>query len=278
MINFDDATHTYSRGDVIIPSVSSILSAVLGDSYGAVPQHILDKACEKGTMVHKEVEDFELLGELGFSDEINQYIKLKAEQPFKVVDMEQIVYNDNVVEYAGRYDITTEDALMDIKTSYKLDHERTSWQLSLYNYAMGMKFNKFFAIWLRPEKAELVELEVKTKEQVEEFLLLYKNGETLSKAIIELDSKTEVMRLKENLKFIKELEERAEALKSAILKEMTDRNIKKYDDGELIITVTESTTRQEIDKKALKEKYPDIAKELTKEIPVKQSIRFKIKE
>ena len=281
-VTFNEDTHTYRYGDRIIPSVSSILNKVLGTSYGNVPEAILKKACEKGELVHKEVQDYEEKGEIGFTEEFSQYLELKKRHHFKPVEIEKMVYClEDVMQFAGRFDMATEDTLIDIKTTYKLDTVRTMWQLNLYNFCEKMKYKKLAVIWLRPDKAEYVELE--RKEAVEiacGFLDRYLSGQTLSQEVVELNclDLTSHESLTDCLRKIKLFEEQVDDIRAKILEEMKERGIKKYDDGVLSISYIDALEKHTIDTTALKEKYPDIAEELTKTTKQKESIKIKIKE
>jgi len=278
MIDFDESTHTYTIEGRKIPSVSEILNTVLGGNYDQVPEKILKQASEKGTLVHFEIELFEKDGVAGFTEEFLQYLNCKKENAIKVFDMEQVVYNDKIVEYAGRYDISTNDSLIDIKTTYKLDLDRVTWQQNLYNNALKKPKKRLFVLWLRPEKWEFIELQVKTKKQINDFLQKYANGDKIEKEIIKLDCLNPVTLpdLKNCLKQIKEFEQKADEFKKLILAEMMERNLKQYNDGELLISFVDAGERESLDTAKIKEKYPEIYQECKKVTKVKESIRIKI--
>ncbi len=62
-------------------------------------------------------------------------------------------------------------SLIDIKTTYNVDKEYLSWQLGLYNYALGEKAEKFYCIWLPKRKSgELIEIKIKSNKEIKEFL------------------------------------------------------------------------------------------------------------
>ena len=280
MIDFDEKSHTYTIDGIKIPSVSEILNTVLGGNYDQVPEHILKQASEKGTLVHFEIELFENDGVAGFTEEFLQYLKFKKATGIKIYDMEQIIYNKEFVEYAGRYDISTDESLIDIKTTYKLDIERVTWQQNLYNNGLPKPKEKLFVLWLRPDKWEFIELQVKTKKEINDFLQKYANGDKMEKEIIKLDCLTPVTLpdLKNCLKQIKEFEQKADEFKKLILKEMKERNLKQYNDGELVISFVDADERESLDTAKIKEKYPEIYQECKKVTKVKESIRIKISE
>ena len=281
MITFEEKTHTYRNDGVAIPSVSEILGAVLGSHYEDIPEIILEIAAKKGTLVHEEVQGYEALGLEGFTDELEQYKILKEKYNINVKKMEEIVFSENnIVPFAGRYDMLLKgNIIADIKTTYNLDIERTTWQLSLYAYALGLKSKKGFIVWLRPEKAEFKEVELYSKEEVEDLLLKFKNGETIKKEVVELKSLdlTASKQLKKYLEEIKKAEENIKVFKDALLEEMGSRGVKSFDNGEVVISYVEETERKTIDSKKLKEEYPEVAEKCEKVSKVKPSIRIKLK-
>lgn len=78
-------------------------------------------------------------------------------------------------------------------------------------------------------------------------------------------------------KAIKEMKEKEDELKAAILEEMQKKNIIKIDTEELIITKIAPTTRETLDTKLLKEELPDIYDSYVKISEVKASLRIKLR-
>lgn len=77
---------------------------------------------------------------------------------------------------------------------------------------------------------------------------------------------------------IKELKDKEDTLKQAILEEMEKANILKLDTPDLTITYVAPTTREALDSKSLRADMPEIYDEYVKISPVKSSIRIKVKE
>lgn len=175
---FVDETHTYYLNNKEIPSVSTILGETLfKDKYAGVSDEVLERAAEFGTNVHKAIElDMTFM----LSDEelevYKKWLFLKARRNIKPYEKEQKVHLDTL--YAGTYDMEAivdgQTALCDVKTTYELDLEYISWQLSLYELASRKKFDKLYAIWTPKRKgAELREVERKTQQELEFILTLY---------------------------------------------------------------------------------------------------------
>lgn len=178
MLEFIEETHTYLFNNKKIPSVSQILSkTIFKDKYKDVPEFILKNKASFGTNVHKAIEtDFWE----GLNDEelfcYKQYVKLSQSNNLKVIAHEQkVIYKD---WYAGTFDMTAylgqAESLGDIKTTYSLDKEYLSWQLSMYELASGKQFEKLFAIWLPKNRlGKLLEIDRKSKEEIEKVVRWY---------------------------------------------------------------------------------------------------------
>lgn len=75
----------------------------------------------------------------------------------------------------------------------------------------------------------------------------------------------------------KEVKEREDELKKAILAEMESKGVIKLDTDDLTISYIAPTDRETLDSKTLREELPDIYDAYIKISPVKSSIRIKVK-
>ena len=67
--------------------------------------------------------------------------------------------------------VNDEECLIDIKTTAELDKEYLSWQLSMYELAIGKKFKKLYCLWLpKGGLGKLIEIERIEKEEIEKIL------------------------------------------------------------------------------------------------------------
>ena len=57
-LEYDDETHTYIVDGIIVPSVTQILGRKFGHKYDDVSAETLNKAAERGTAIHKAIEEF----------------------------------------------------------------------------------------------------------------------------------------------------------------------------------------------------------------------------
>lgn len=174
-VKFYPNRHIYTINGVIVPSVTQIVRDVLKQDLSHIPRYILANAARFGTSVHEGIEAF-FNGDtwMPFDERearcVFNYIKLKQDHEWYLRNAEQIVAYKNI--FAGRYDqiVQKDDKLylLDIKTNYKLDIEYLSWQLSLYELALGEDLDGLLCAWLQKNgKAELVDVP-----RVERSLLL----------------------------------------------------------------------------------------------------------
>ena len=178
MIEFIKETHQYLVDGILTPSATTILKhTIFKDKYSNVPDFVLKKAAEFGTAIHEAIENSDWLS---LNDEqykvYLKYLKLvKSENIMPTVNELMVNYG---YQYAGTLDMIATvngmNCLVDIKTTYNLDIEYLSWQLSLYEFAYGKRFDKLYAIWLPKRKgAQLVEIDRKSEQEIIELIGVY---------------------------------------------------------------------------------------------------------
>src|SRR5690606_8659995 len=106
--------------------------------YDGVPEYIMQRAKERGSLIHKEIEEYVKYGINGFTDELQMFKKIKEaynfevlESEYTVTDFEKFATNIDLILYMNK---EKELALCDIKTTSELDKEYLSWQLSINAY------------------------------------------------------------------------------------------------------------------------------------------------
>lgn len=191
MLEFIKEEHLYLYEGVIIPSVSEILRFIFPNKYKDIPDYILQKASEHGTLVHdlcekldkgKKLEDLQEEYQFNYIVEssLKEHLRLKKKHNIKPKEMELMVCYKGL--YAGRFDLIAEVdgelSLIDRKTTYELDKDYISWQLSFYELAYDKKFDKFYVEWL-PKKGlgKLIEIKRIPKKQLIEKLEEYQEKE-----------------------------------------------------------------------------------------------------
>ena len=83
-IDYDDEFHTYRLNGKIIPSVTQLLD---DGEYKNVDEKILEYARKKGTLVHKEIQEYLEENKKGITNEFYEFMRLykKESKKFKPV-------------------------------------------------------------------------------------------------------------------------------------------------------------------------------------------------
>lgn len=171
-LEYDDDTHTYIVDGVIVPSVTQVLKVKFGGMYDSVAPEVLKRAGERGTAVHKAIEDYCTKGiDLG-NTEVRHFKFLQDYYGFEPIrnEIPIIVSKDNVAVCAGRLDliidINNDRAVADIKTTSTLNKEYLAYQLNLYRLGVLQCYpdlgdiTKLYGLHIREDKRKLVEIPI----------------------------------------------------------------------------------------------------------------------
>lgn len=283
---FDSKHHTYTLNGKQLSGITSLLDRQLfKDKYSGIPDEILTRAAERGTYIHQCCE---LVDEGFISDNLESinYLSLKEKYNLQLEESEYIVSDNehyaSCIDKVYRVNDNTFH-LGDIKTTYKLNKEYVQWQLSIYAYLFELqnpdaKVDSIFAIWLRGETSQLVELERIPKEKIVALFEADSNGLQYSKAdslpilfneiegmIIDIESQ------------LKSLTEQKKALTDGAMKAMVQAGLYSWKGERISITRKTATTRKSFDKDKFEKDYPNVYDNYIKESPVSESLLIKIK-
>lgn len=150
---FDD-THTYLYDGLMLPSVTQILGVKYRNDYASVPPAVLNNAAQRGTAVHKAIENYNNSGYDDGSEAVRNFKFLQKQYGFEVLDSELpiVIFKDDMPIACGRLDMTMlmdgETGIADIKTVSALNKDKIAYQLNLYriglmqSYGVDAKFLK----------------------------------------------------------------------------------------------------------------------------------------
>lgn len=166
-VEFLEESHTYIYEGVIIPSVSAIMSPMSDKKYATISKARLENAADRGTRVHKAVEDFEKLGEHTKDKEVQPYLLAyriaKKLHKFEVLDNEKRLTNGR---YAGTLDMIArldgKPVIIDLKATSVINYELLEVQLAAY-YEL-CRFNKIniyetYVLHLKPGSFKFLKIE-----------------------------------------------------------------------------------------------------------------------
>lgn len=146
-IEFLEEQHIYLVDGVIVPCVSNILAYKFND-YSGVNREVLQRASEKGTELHKAIEDFEQQGIKSDLREFKNYLFLKKQFKFENIANElPVLYEKGGrVLFVGTLDqIITIDGKLginDFKRVSAPNKNKIAYQLNLYKMAYEQSYGK----------------------------------------------------------------------------------------------------------------------------------------
>ena len=295
-IAFNPETHEYTNretGKKYLSVTQLLKKHGLFTDYSAVGQDVLDKAAARGSLIHEEVEAYIKTGEIGFTSELFDFIKLCKGNDLTPTKAEFIVYNDEygIAGTVDNFGYIGEDAdlvffIGDNKTTSKLNKEALAWQLSVYAYLsdLSLTIEKLYGFHLLSDnKSKLVEVKRISDEEIQALLDAEKNGEIYQppKAELQIANEDKLVKAQEAIEFYQMQLDHAKAdmeeLKGFLIKAMRDNGIKKYETDRLSITYVAPTTRATIDSTRLKKELPDIATQYSKVSEVKDTVRITLR-
>lgn len=273
--------HVYVLHGKFLNGITTLIKEQLfPNKYADVPQEILEKAAERGTNIHRLCES----ADEGFPSplqEVQDYVRLNAEYG-KPVECSEYIISD-LHNWASAIDKVyrvsdNEFVLADIKTTYQLDIEYVTWQLSIYAYLFEMqnpeaKVVGLKCIYLRDGKSKMVDCNRIPDEEVSKLLSCgvtgeqYPNPFTLPAEVAKAE-----LEISELIMQQKEITDKLEQFKSRMLELMDEKGVKSWEGTNLKITRKADSVRSTFDSTRFKKDHPDMAAEYTKQTTAKGGI------
>lgn len=296
MINFDEQTHTYTNenGKVLISVTQLLKLAGISPNYDFVNEEVLKAAADKGSLIHKEIEDYIKKGEIGFTKELHEFITYVKEQGIKVLASEKQVYNDRV---AGTIDLIFQYPngkviYADFKTTSTVHKQAVSYQLSIYKDLDKDSEHEIDAnyedadleVWhfLKDGSLEIHSVMEIAKPALDRLYESIATGKPLEKTeeekqfLKELYDAEKVIAYYENEK--KLAEENRNKVRDKIIEIMKEQGITKFENENISITYIAPTDAETFDSKRFKEENPNTYQEYVKITHKKESVRITLKE
>lgn len=285
---FNEQEHTYFLGEKQLKGITDMISRHLfPNKYANIPKRIMEQAAQKGSLIHKEIQNWIENGESGFTDELVVFVQ-EFKGKYDTLYSEFLVNNN---DFATAVDIVSVNGdkvgLHDIKTTYSLDEDYLSWQLSvnayLFEHMTGVKVDSLYYIWIRGNELKKGELIRKPDSEVEALMTAELNGEKYEcKDLLPQTMLQDIIRFETLIKTIEEQKKEAEAqaktLKEKLIAEMEKNGVKSFENEKLKITYIAPNTRESIDTTKLKKELPEIAEKYKKCIATKASVRITLRE
>lgn len=293
---FLEDKHEYWLGDLKLIGITGRLgkSIFFKDKFKGIPKHILENKAKYGSWVHKQFELHDTNQPYEDCWEVQEYEKMLKKYKIKPIQNEFLISDDAI--YATMIDMIDEKLdFYDHKTSFTLDPEYLSWQLSINKYLFfkqtGLEAGNLFAVHVKNNEVKRVSIKEKTFEECYDMLYtdkyMPKDDEMPSVDdmpaidVLDTDSVVLLTNLEDAIISLNEKLEAYKAERDRFLElartNMELYNIEKWETDKLVVTMTKAYSKQTVDSKKLKEDMPDVYAKYSKETQVKSSVKIKIK-
>lgn len=288
---FNEENHTYFLGDKQLEGITGMIGRQLfPGKYKDVPEFILKRAAEKGGRIHAQCQFADATG-ITEGIEAENYISERVSAGFEAIANEYTV-SDNEF-FASNIDCVwcRDDrvSLADIKTTYSLDKEYLSWQLSIYAYLFelqnpSLKVDQLFGIWLRGNKSELVPIERKPDAEVKKLMECEIKGEQYmptevvpanDQQLLSAQLVNAIIDIEEQASYVSSIQKNYKEKVKAAMKEY---NVKVWDAGRLRVSYTPPSESSSFDTKKFQAEHPDLYSQYLKTVTKADSIRITIRE
>lgn len=298
-------THDYVLdGEKTLMGVTSLMKKHgLSPDYKGISEDVLNHAATLGTNAHEAIEAY--CDGLPTPDIplIKSFKKLGlniVKTEYLVSDLETVASS---IDLLNQVDESTVD-IIDMKRTSTVHKDALAWQTGIYSYLFKManpdiKVRRCFCLpikkgnkddILKDTCGKLVEINPVQEADVIALLKCEKAGTIYSKEDTPSDGMLEAFinghfpmlhdslaRIAELQSQIDEVQSLVDDAKAALYDYMLENNVDSCSVNGVSITLKKPYTRSSIDTTKLKNKYPDIAEEMTKTSEVKGNITIKIK-
>ena len=290
---FDEVKHTYHLGKKELKGITgTLIKKAFPDTYKDIPEAILMKAAERGSMIHNSFELFCTV----FGSDISEYPN-PTQELFDFNDMLQS-YGLHHVEseylvtdgknFASAIDGIFADGdgniyLVDYKTTSTLHYDNVSLQLSIYakwfeKQNPKLQVKEIVCMWFKDGKSKFQPLPRVPDEKIEQLITAYLEGDDTYHYEVEVAEA--FSRLEQEYKLVTAridvLKMQQDELKDKLMKLMQDGKQKSIKTAYGSYSYVAASTRQSFDAKLFKDTEPEHYEHYIKEVETKPSIRIKL--
>lgn len=186
------------------------------------------------------------------------------------------------------WEIDGEVYLADIKTTYALDKEYLSWQLSIYAYMFekqnpGLHVKGLYGVWLPKDisNSQIVTIDRKTDAEVEALIEAEVSGQQYAAVPVAktngIVAQSMVDEYYTMAKQVEAMNARMEQFKSFVKEKMQENGITSCDFGSFKFTLTPESESEVFDAAKFKKENPDLAKQYMKKQKRSAALRITLR-
>ena len=292
-VRFDEEQHRYFLDEKELSGITgTLIKKAFPDTYKGIPDAVLAKAAERGSVVHQNLELFDTVCNSDINimhsvlPEVKDYNEMLISYGLHHVDSEYLV-SDNE-NFASAIDKVLADNegniyLADIKTTATLHYDNVSLQLSIYakwfeEQNPDLKVKEIVCMWFKNGQSKFQPLPRVADYQIDDLINAYLADDTDYQYKVEVPEQFSALEQEYRLITARmdALKIKQDDLKEQIMKMMEANKQKSIKTNIGSYSYVAATTKKTFDTKLFKDTEPEHYEYYLKETTTKPSIRIKL--
>lgn len=292
-VRFDEEHHRYFLGEKELSGITgTLIKKAFPDTYKGIPNAVLAKAAERGSVVHQNLELFDTICNSDINimpsvlPEVKDYNEMLISYGLHHVDSEYLVTDNE--NFASAIDKVLEDNegniyLADIKTTATLHYDNVSLQLSIYarwfeEQNPDLKVKEIVCMWFKNGQSKFQPLPRVADYQIDDLINAYLADDTDYQYKVEVPEQFSALEQEYRLITARmdALKIKQDDLKEQMMKMMEANKQKSIKTNIGSYSYVAATTKKTFDTKLFKDTEPEHYEYYLKETTTKPSIRIKL--
>lgn len=292
-VTFIEETHQYFIGKKELKGVTgTLIKKAFPDTYKNIPESVLKKAAERGSLIHNTFETFCSIFDADIKQYPNPTEELQAFHSMLVAYDLHYVASEYLVtdgeNFASAIDGIFADNegniyLVDYKTTATFHYDNVSLQLSIYakwfeEQNPDLKVKEIVCMWFKNGQSKFQPLHRVADYQIDDLIAAYLADDAEYQYNVEVPEQFSALEQEFRLitARVDALKIKQDELKEKIMKMMEDNKQKSVKTQFASYSYVAATTKKTFDMKLFKDTEPDHYEHYLKETTAKPSIRIKL--
>lgn len=292
-VRFDEEHHRYFLGEKELSGITgTLIKKAFPDTYKGIPDAVLAKAAERGSVVHQNLELFDTICNSDINimpsvlPEVKDYNEMLISYGLHHVDSEYLVTDNE--NFASAIDKVLADNegniyLADIKTTATLHYDNVSLQLSIYakwfeEQNPDLKVKEIVCMWFKNGQSKFQPLPRVEDWQIDDLINAYLADDAEYQYKVEVPEQFSALEQEYRLITARMdvLKIKQDDLKEQMMKMMEANKQKSIKTNIGSYSYVAASTKKTFDTKLFKDTEPDHYEHYLKETTTKPSIRIKL--
>ena len=292
-VRFDEEHHRYFLGEKELSGITgTLIKKAFPDTYKGIPDAVLAKAAERGSVVHQNLELFDTICNSDINimpsvlPEVKDYNEMLISYGLHHIDSEYLVTDNE--NFASAIDKVLADNegniyLADIKTTATLHYDNVSLQLSIYakwfeEQNPDLKVKEIVCMWFKNGQSKFQPLPRVEDWQIDDLINAYLADDAEYQYKVEVPEQFSALEQEYRLITARMdvLKIKQDDLKEQMMKMMEANKQKSIKTNIGSYSYVAASTKKTFDTKLFKDTEPDHYEHYLKETTTKPSIRIKL--